>query len=110
MAGKRLVICCDGTWNTPDQMDRGQVRPSNAVRMARSIVATDAVGITQIAFYDRGVGTDWGLDRFTGGSRRWLDRQGASRETSRHTFSSPKRAWLMTIDKYQFADYSACAA
>lgn len=20
---KRLVICCDGTWNTPDQKDRG---------------------------------------------------------------------------------------
>ena len=68
MPGKRLVICCDGTWNTPDQMDRGQIRPSNVVKMARSVVSTGAEGVTQIVFYDRGVGTDWGLDRITGGA------------------------------------------
>jgi uncharacterized protein (DUF2235 family) len=30
---KRLVIFCDGTWNTPDQKDRGVKCPSNVVKL-----------------------------------------------------------------------------
>jgi len=35
---KRLIICCDGTWNKPDQMDRGVMRPTNVVKVARMIL------------------------------------------------------------------------
>lgn len=65
---KRIVICSDGTWNTPDQKDRGKVRPSNVVKMARAIAPVDRGGKPQVVFYDRGVGTSWGLDRLTGGA------------------------------------------
>ncbi len=36
---KRIVICCDGTWNTPDQKDRGVMRPTNVVKMAHIVLA-----------------------------------------------------------------------
>jgi Uncharacterized conserved protein (DUF2235). len=29
---KRLIICCDGTWNKPDQMDRGVMHPTNVAQ------------------------------------------------------------------------------
>ena len=32
--GKRLVLCCDGTWNRPDQECDGSPCPSNVVKMA----------------------------------------------------------------------------
>ena len=31
---KMLVVCCDGTWNTPDQ----QGRPTNVTKMTRAIL------------------------------------------------------------------------
>ena len=65
---KRLVICSDGTWNTPDQKDRGKYRPSNVVKIARAVAPFGKDGKTQIVFYDKGVGTGWGLDRLTGGA------------------------------------------
>jgi uncharacterized protein (DUF2235 family) len=65
---KRIVICSDGTWNTPDQKDGGENRPSNVVKMARAIAANSPDGKPQIVFYDQGVGTSWGLDRLTGGA------------------------------------------
>lgn len=36
---KRIVICCDGTWNTPDQKDRGVMRPTNVVKMVHIVLA-----------------------------------------------------------------------
>jgi hypothetical protein len=24
-----LIVCCDGTWNTPDEMDGGMPAPTN---------------------------------------------------------------------------------
>lgn len=68
MARKRLVVCLDGTWNTPDQKDRGEIRPSNVVKLARSVTPVAPDATVQAVFYDRGVGTDWGLDRLTGGA------------------------------------------
>ena len=65
---KRLVICSDGTWNTPDQKDRGKYRPSNVVKIARAVASVSRDGKIQIVFYDKGVGTGWGLDRLTGGA------------------------------------------
>jgi len=65
---KRLVICCDGTWNSPDQKDRGQVRPSNVTKIALAALTRDANGIEQKVFYDKGVGTGLGFDRLLGGA------------------------------------------
>ncbi|HEX8327453.1 MAG TPA: DUF2235 domain-containing protein [Hymenobacter sp.] len=62
--GKKIIICSDGTWNTPLQTDRGRVVPSNVVRFARALVDDDE----QCIFYDAGVGTDRGWwARFWGG-------------------------------------------
>jgi uncharacterized protein (DUF2235 family) len=88
---KRIIICADGTWDTPDQIDtdkqsaarekhesageapardtakplfKGAIRePSNVVKMARAIkpVASNPAGTQQVVFYNRGVGTGLGL-------------------------------------------------
>ncbi|MDA1258272.1 MAG: DUF2235 domain-containing protein [Chloroflexi bacterium] len=60
---RRIVICCDGTWNRPDQKN-----PTNVVRLARSVTPVAADGESQIVFYDQGVGTGPWLDRLTGGA------------------------------------------
>ncbi|MFW5972437.1 MAG: DUF2235 domain-containing protein [Bacteroidota bacterium] len=65
---KRLVICCDGTWNTPDQKDGEASSPSNVVKMARAVRVVDDAGVHQIVYYSRGVGTRSGLDKWTGGA------------------------------------------
>lgn len=64
---KRLVVCCDGTWNTPDQKDRGVMRPTNVVKLARLVVPQDRNGVAQKVHYDRGVGTGDFIDRVFGG-------------------------------------------
>ena len=30
---KRLVVCCDGTWNRPDHVDRGVAAPTNVAKL-----------------------------------------------------------------------------
>lgn len=90
---KRLIICADGTWDTPDyidkdkkseQQERLQVpsgkpeekilynkpirEPTNVVKMARAIKPTAEDGTVQVVYYDTGVGTGLGLyDKFIGG-------------------------------------------
>ncbi len=61
---KRLVVCLDGTWNTPDKGDN----PTNVVKMMRSVRASAADGTAQVAFYDSGVGTGGPVDRVVGGA------------------------------------------
>jgi len=59
---KRIIICADGTWNAPDQIDQSGVRkPSNVVKMTRAILPQTSDGSNQIVFYDQGVGTDESL-------------------------------------------------
>lgn len=67
---KRIVLCADGTWNEPDQVDKitGKRRPTNVTKIARAILPRSAAGIDQIVFYHDGVGTDGGIDKFTGGA------------------------------------------
>jgi uncharacterized protein (DUF2235 family) len=65
---RRLIACADGTWNTPDQMDRGVPAPTNVVKLTRAIVPETRDGVSQIVFYHRGVGTDNILDKITGGA------------------------------------------
>ena len=62
---RNLVVCCDGTWNTPTQKDRGVNVPSNVVKFARA-VRDDTPD--QVVYYDTGVGTEQGWDKWTGGA------------------------------------------
>jgi len=61
---KRLVVCLDGTWNTPD--DEG--RATNVVKIMRAVAHRGSDGVDQITFYDKGVGTGGPLDRIRGGA------------------------------------------
>jgi len=56
---KRLIICCDGTWNKPDQQQDGVPTPTNVTKVALAAAPQDAAGNPQMVFYDKGVGTDW---------------------------------------------------
>lgn len=58
---KKIVVCCDGTWNTPDQQ-----APTNVVRLAEAVCSADAQGRPQQTYYHPGVGTH-GWDRLLGG-------------------------------------------
>jgi uncharacterized protein (DUF2235 family) len=60
---RRLVICSDGTWNEPQKM-----HVTNVVKIARAIRPRDRDGISQIVFYDWGVGTGGWRERLTGGA------------------------------------------
>lgn len=79
---KRLILCCDGTWNTADQaaveekaVDGGRgdgktlerLCPTNVVKLAYRIAKADGA-IPQIIFYDHGVGTGNVVDRLLGGA------------------------------------------
>ena len=66
MTMKRLMVCSDGTWNK-----RGAQKPTNVEKMAQAIRPVTEDGIQQVVFYDLGVGTGNGLDRFLGGVFGW---------------------------------------
>lgn len=67
---KRIVICADGTWNLRDQLDEksGKRRPTNVTKLARGVRSRDANGVDQVVGYFDGVGTEGGMDKFTGGA------------------------------------------
>ena len=52
-SGKRLIVCCDGTWNKLDSEC-----PTNVVRVAQAVKRTASDGVPQIVFYDEGIGVD----------------------------------------------------
>ncbi|WSQ09883.1 DUF2235 domain-containing protein [Streptomyces sp. NBC_01231] len=59
---KRLVICCDGTWNLADQPSK-----TNVAKVALSVRPRSAVGTEQRVYYHDGVGTRrW--ERLRGGA------------------------------------------
>jgi uncharacterized protein (DUF2235 family) len=64
---KRLVVCCDGTWNRPDQVHGGVVAPTNVTKLALGLAREDQWGNPQLLHYERGVGTGrW--ERLRGGA------------------------------------------
>lgn len=65
---RRLIVCADGTWNTPDRTDEGVPAPSNVVKMARGVLPQASDGTCQIVLYHRGLGTDNLIDKLTGGA------------------------------------------
>lgn len=54
---KRLIVCCDGTWQRASQD-----HPTNVALIAQAVGARDADGTPQIVFYDSGVGAEFDLD------------------------------------------------
>ncbi len=66
---KKIVICCDGTWNKPDQKsNKFNVRkPTNITKISRALKTVGADNKPQICYYDTGVGTGNMWDKFIGG-------------------------------------------
>lgn len=60
---KRLVVCCDGTWNTPEMES-----PTNVVCLAGNVLPRGDDGLLQLLYYDEGVGTGGWMDRLVGGA------------------------------------------
>ncbi|MCC5995995.1 MAG: DUF2235 domain-containing protein [Oceanicaulis sp.] len=58
---KRLIVCCDGTWQRA-----GQPVPTNVVKIARAILpaapGADGQRVPQIVYYDPGVGAPFDLE------------------------------------------------
>jgi uncharacterized protein (DUF2235 family) len=65
--GKRLVVCCDGTWNRPDQLHNGVAAPTNVAKLALAVAREDGAGTAQRVHYQPGVGTRRG-ERLRGGA------------------------------------------
>lgn len=87
---RNLVICCDGTWNTPDQEERGVPTPTNVVKMSHAVDTTDG---SQLCYYHPGVGTDSGIfSKVLGG--------GTGKGLSRNI----KSAYRWLCDNYQSGD------
>lgn len=64
---KRLVVCCDGTWDTADQVVAGRPCPTNVTKIALSVAPRDGAGVAQRVYYHPGVGTTrW--ERLRGGA------------------------------------------
>jgi hypothetical protein len=61
---RHLVVCCDGTWNTPEQEQGGLPTPTNVVRLYHALRENE----NQLRYYHPGVGTGPDLiDRLRGG-------------------------------------------
>lgn len=56
---KRIIICCDGTWNTPDKSSEGIPLQTNIVKIAQAVNEFDVYNekIKQLTYYHPGVGT-----------------------------------------------------
>ena len=58
---KRFVVCLDGTWNNTsreiEREDGSRVyRPTNVLKLARATKRLDSSDVTQVTYYDAGVG------------------------------------------------------
>lgn len=63
-----LIVCCDGTWNTPGDKEGVVPSPTNVVKLYNALAAGDAGGAEQQRYYHPGVGTeDSLLGRLAGG-------------------------------------------
>lgn len=64
---KRIIICCDGTWNTPDKNKDGVPLQTNVVKIAEAIKPVSDFGVQQLTYYNSGVGTTGTI------FRKWFD-------------------------------------
>lgn len=70
-----IVICCDGTWNTPEDKELGVPIPTNVVRIYNVLADMDEHGTKQHKYYHPGVGTDgsWWDKAIGGGTGKGLN-------------------------------------
>src|SRR5271163_1772037 len=61
---RKLIVCCDGTWNRRDAPGAS----TNVAKMARALRAFDDGGNSQLIYYHPGVGTGNRVDHFLGGA------------------------------------------
>lgn len=64
---KRLVVCCDGTWNRPEQVVEDVPAPTNVAKLALGVARSAPDGTAQEVHYQRGVGTRR-FERLRGGA------------------------------------------
>lgn len=65
---RRLIVCCDGTWNTQDQEHDGVPIPTNVVRFFNAVQDSERDNVNQLKYYHPGVGTEGGrLRKLLGG-------------------------------------------
>lgn len=60
---KRLVVCCDGTWQKLTSPC-----PTNVIKIAQAVKAVGSDGVQQIAYYSEGIGTANPIDKILGGA------------------------------------------
>lgn len=64
----RLIVCCDGTWNTASQEENNLPAPTNVVKLYNALAPADDQGVEQRKYYHPGIGTDGSLsERVEGG-------------------------------------------
>ena len=59
---RRLIVCCDGTWNTPETDE-----PTNVVKIAQ-VIPRGTADAEHIVYYDEGIGTQNLMDKWLGGA------------------------------------------
>lgn len=70
LAGRKLIVGCDGTWVNSEQ---NNAIPSNVTRLCRALRSSPAASISsssksQVIYYHGGIGTDGGLEsKYIGG-------------------------------------------
>jgi len=61
---KRLIVCCDGTWQSLNNFD-----PTNVAKLAKAVkLKSEKDNVPQILYYHDGVGTQGLKDRLMGGA------------------------------------------
>lgn len=63
---KRLIVCCDGTWQK-----LASSYPTNVVKIAQAVKPVSNDGTPQSVFYDEGIGTGDQLNKLVGGAFGW---------------------------------------
>ncbi len=59
---KRLIVCCDGTWQHLGQS------LTNVAKFAQAIASVGEDGVPQVVFYDEGIGTEFASNYLSGGA------------------------------------------
>jgi hypothetical protein len=58
---KRIVICCDGTWNKPGNMDMGVRVKTNVLKVYEALATAGENAVQQVKYYGQGIGTNYSV-------------------------------------------------